>query len=130
MVPTAMAAPPSTTGASERAPSFGNDGTAIVASGVGTGTGVGVGIVVGATVGGAIVGLAEGIGVGLGAAAGDGAGGFVAAGRAVGLGGGGGGGGGTTVVVKLAQRYARRVSPDAWTVAASSRPTYRKCHGS
>src|SRR5512146_3309699 len=38
--------------------------------------------------------------------------------------------GGTTAVVKLAQRYSRSVSPEAWIVAARSRPTYRKCHDS
>src|SRR4051812_27265274 len=37
---------------------------------------------------------------------------------------------GTTAVVKWVQRYSRRVRPEAWIAAASSRPTKRKCQDS
>ena len=84
----------------------------------------------GLAVPGALVGVADpagvaadvgaaGTGVALGMALDSGAGVWLGLGVACGF----AVGGGTTVVVKLAQRYSRSVSPDAMTLAAISLPT-------
>lgn len=133
MVPSAIAAAAAPTGATwaSASPSSTAVGGGSVAGAVG-GASLGAAGVTLAVAGGAVgaVGGAAGVSVGADVAVGrwltEGWGVFATPGFAVGF----GVTAGTTVVVKFAHRYWRSVRPEAWTVAASSRPRYRKCHGS